>query len=515
MILVLLLIIPLLGGLLAWAVSQRSNRLCRCFSLIALFADLAVLVILSVQYASNRNEQWFAFVKWSWIPQLGVSFELGADGLSLLLLWLTVILGIFAVASSWSEIQERVGFFHFNLMLILVGIMGVFTALDLFLFYFFWELMLVPMYFLISIWGHENRVYASIKFFIFTQAGGLFMLLSIIALYFIHGRVTGVYTFDYNELLSTAGATTVSIWLMLGFFIAFAVKLPAVPFHTWLADAHTEAPTAGSVILAGLLLKTGAYGLLRFVLPLFPLPAQQIAPIAMVLGVIGILYGAILAFAQRDAKRLVAYTSISHLGFVLFGIFAGNLLSLQGAVIIILAHGLSTGGLFILVGILQERLNTRDMSKMGGLWASVPRMGGVGLFLALASLGLPGLGNFIGEFLVLAGTWRVSPVLTSIAAIGFILSAIYSLWFIQKVFHGPPVVSIVEPPQQEARQISDLGIREMAVMCLIMAGLIWLGLYPQPILNSAKPTLDAIQSKYVPVAEQTAGGEGSRTDVAH
>ena len=233
----------------------------------------------------------------------------------------------------------------------------------------------------------------------------------------------------------------------------------------------------------------------------------------MVLGVIGILYGAILAFAQRDAKRLVAYTSISHLGFVLLGVFAGNLLSLQGAVIIILAHGLSTGGLFIIVGILQERLGTRDMSRMGGLWSSVPRMGGVGLFLALASLGLPGLGNFIGEFLVLAGTWRVSPVLTSIASVGFILSAIYSLWFIQKVFHGPPVVSVVEP--QQARQIADLGIREMAMMCVIMAGLLWLGLYPQPILNSAKPTLDAIQSKYVPVAEQTAGGEGSRTDVAH
>jgi NADH-quinone oxidoreductase subunit M len=503
MILVLLLVIPLIAGLLALAVNKR---LCYWFSLAALFVDLIVLVILSVQYASSPSEQWFVFVKWSWIPQLGVSFELGIDGLSLLLLWLTVILGIFAIISSISEIQQRIGFFHFNLMLILAGIMGVFTALDLFLFYFFWELMLVPMYFLINIWGHENRVYASLKFFIFTQAGGLFMLLSILALYFIHGRVTGVYTFDYNELLSTAGASTVSIWIMLGFFLAFAVKLPAVPLHTWLPDAHTEAPTAGSVILAGLLLKTGAYGLFRFVLPLFPAPAQQIAPVAMVLGVIGILYGAMLAFAQRDAKRLVAYTSISHLGFVLFAVFAGNLLSLQGAVIIILAHGLSTGGLFILVGILQERLHTRDMSKMGGLWASVPRMGGVGLFLALASLGLPGLGNFVGEFLVLAGTWRVSPVLTCLAAIGFVLSAIYSLWFIQKVFHGPPVVSAVEP-QEQVRQITDLGLREMAMFCLIMVGLLWLGLFPQPILNSAKPTLDAIQSKYVSVAEQV--------DVAH
>jgi NADH-quinone oxidoreductase subunit M len=508
MILVLLLVIPLIGGLLAWAVSRQSKMSCRLFSLIALFVELALLAVLTLQYAGNRGEQWFAFVKWSWIPQLGISFELGADGLSLLLLWLTIVLGIFAITSSWSEIHERIGFFHFNLMLILVGIMGVFTALDLFLFYFFWELMLVPMYFMISIWGHENRVYASLKFFIFTQAGGLFMLLSILALYFIHGRITGVYTFDYNELLNTAGTTAVSIWLMLGFFLAFAVKLPAVPIHTWLPDAHTEAPTAGSVILAGLLLKTGAYGLLRFVLPLFPLPARQIAPIAMVLGVIGILYGAVLAFAQRDAKRLVAYTSISHLGFVLLGVFAGNLLSLQGAVIIILAHGLSTGGLFILVGILQERLHTRDMSKMGGLWASVPRMGGVGLFLALASLGLPGLGNFVGEFLVLAGTWRVSPVLTSIAAVGFVLSAIYSLWFIQKVFHGP---------QEQVRQIADLGLREMAVMCVIMAGLLWLGLFPQPILDSARSTLNAIQSKNLSgvATAKTDVSVAEQTDVTH
>jgi NADH-quinone oxidoreductase subunit M len=495
MILVLLLIIPLVGGALAWAVSRWDKNACRWLTLVTLFADMLVLAVLTSQFAANISQRWFAFVKWSWIPQLGISFELGADGLSLLLLWLTVLLGILSVACSWREIQKQVGFFHFNLMLIMVGIMGVFTALDLFLFYFFWELELIPMYFLIAIWGHENRVYASFKFFIFTQAAGLFMFISILALYFINGHASGVYTFDYEQLLNAPATAGASIWLMLGFFAAFAVKLPVVPIHTWLPDAHTEAPTAGSVILAGLLLKTGAYGMLRFVVPLFTKASQEIAPAAMILGVIGVLYGAILAFGQRDVKRLVAYTSVSHLGFVLLGIFAGNMLSLQGAMIIILAHGLSTGGLFILVGALQERLGTRDMNLMGGLWSAVPRMGGVGLFLAIASLGLPGLGNFVGEFLVLLGSWQVNPALTAIASLGFIFSTIYSLWLIQKVFHG-------SPDQQRREQIPDFGLREMAVMCFVMAGILWLGLYPQPIIDTAKQSLEAVQVKFISSAEK-------------
>jgi NADH-quinone oxidoreductase subunit M len=346
--------------------------------------------------------------------------------------------------------------------------------------------MLVPMYFLIALWGHENRVYAAVKFFLFTQLSGLLMLIAIVALYFIHGSATGTYTFDYPQLLGTSMAPSTALWLMLGFAVAFAVKLPAVPFHTWLPDAHTEAPTAGSVILAGLLLKTGAYGLLRFVLPLFPTASREFASFAMILGVVGILYGAILAFAQTDLKRLVAYTSVSHMGFVLLGVFAGNDLALQGAVIQMICHGISTGALFILVGALQERIHTRDIGRMGGLWAAVPRMGGVGLLFALASLGLPGLGNFVGEFLILLGVYQKSVSLSALAAVGLVPATIYSLWLVQAVFHGGT---------RQAWELSDLSAREMAMMTALIAALVWLGLYPQPVLSTAEHALNRLESR--------------------
>jgi NADH-quinone oxidoreductase subunit M len=477
MIIVWLLLITVLGGLLAWLLS-------RWLALAALFIDTVLLTYFWMANYST-SKLWLSSLTLPWIQRFGISFTVGMDGLSLLLVFLTIFLGIISVATSWTQIQHRVGFFHFNLMLILAGIIGVFTSLDLFLFYFFWELMLVPMYFLISIWGHENRTYAAIKFFIFTQASGLFMLLGILGLYFIHGRVSGVYTFDYFELIGTNLSSTVAMWLTLGFIIAFAVKLPVVPVHTWLPDAHTQAPTAGSVILAGLLLKTGAYGFIRFVIPLFPTSAAAITPIMMIIAVIGIIYGAILAFAQTDLKRLVAYTSISHLGFALLGIFAWNTLALQGAVIVLLAHGLSTGALFVLVGVLDERLHSRDMSKMGGLWALMPRMGSVGMFFALASLGLPGLANFVGEFLVLLGAYRVSPVLTILAATGFIFSTIYSLWIVQRVFHGEC--------KFEKDQLQDLNFREAVVFAPMIVGILWLGIYPRPVLDTAKPALETLQ----------------------
>jgi NADH-quinone oxidoreductase subunit M len=396
---------------------------------------------------------------------------------------LTSLLGILAVLCSWNEIRDKTGFYFFNLLWTLAGIAGVFVAMDLFLFYFFWEVMLVPMYFLIAIWGDFNRRYAAYKFFIFTQTGGLLMLLSILALYFIHGQQnSGYYTFDYFALLNTAMSNDATArWVMLGFLIAFVIKLPMVPLHNWLPDAHSEAPTAGSLILAGLLLKTGAYGIIRFVLPLFPVAAAGIAWWAMLLGVIGIIYGALLAYAQTDLKRLIAYTSVSHMGFVLLGVFAFRQMALQGVVMQLLTHGVSTGALFVLAGMLKERLHTRDINQMGGLWTAMPHMGGLAMVFIMASLGLPLLGNFIAEFLILLGAFEVSPVLSVIASFGLVLSALYSLRIMQKVFFGQ-IQTITDPP-------ADISAREWIIMASLTAAIVFLGLFPQPVFNIIQGTL--------------------------
>jgi NADH-quinone oxidoreductase subunit M len=493
MILVWLMIVPTAAGLLAWLMGRRHAGWSRWISLIALAINLilalAVLMRSADRLTITPGGPWLAEINLAWIPQLGIRFHLAVDGLSLVLVLLTAFLGMTAVGSAWTEIKERVGFFYFNLMWVLAGITGVFLALDLFLFYFFWEMMLVPMYFIIAVWGHENRIYAAVKFFLFTQISGLLMLLAIIGLYFVHGQNTGVYTFDYRQLLGTAMSETAAMWLMLGFLIAFLVKLPAAPVHTWLPDAHTEAPTPGSVILAGLLLKTGAYGLLRFVVPLFPQAAIDFAPVAMVLAIIGILYGALLAFSQTDLKRLVAYTSVSHMGFVLLGVFVWNELALQGVVLQILCHGISTGALFILVGAVQERIHSRDMRHMGGLWAAMPRLAGVAMVFALASLGLPGLGNFVGEMLILFGTYGASPAAAVMATLGLIAATVYALWMIQAAFHGP---------DKEGWKLSDLSGREAVVMGAMIAAILWLGLYPQPVFKTVTPVLQRLEQTATP-----------------
>ena len=511
MILPLLILIPLVGGLLCWQSERLGAGAPRW---IAFFSMLAVTLLgLQLWWQGDYSLQASAGNRWQeefmlpWIPRFGISFHLGLDGLSLLMILLTGGLGLAAVVCSWREIQKYVGFFYMNLLWNLAGVIGVFLALDLFLFFFFWEMMLVPMYFLIALWGHSSRVdgkgriYAANKFFIFTQASGLLLLISILLLVFLNYFTNNTLSFDYDVLLN-AKLNIQPQWqmlLMLGFFISFAVKLPVVPLHSWLPDAHAQAPTAGSVDLAGILLKTAAYGMLRFAIPLFPEASQQFAPVAMWLGVLGIFYGAVMACAQTDIKRLIAYTSVSHMGFVLIGIYAGTLVSLQGVVIQMLAHGISAGALFILCGELYERLHTRDLREMGGLWSRIAWLPAITLFFAAASLGLPGLGNFVGEFLILLGSYQQYPVIVAVATIGLVFAVVYSLRLMQKAFYG--TAAKLDPHAAQPAMIEALTAREFGLLLLLMAALLFLGLYPQPILNLSEAPMQLVAHLYTVVAE--------------
>lgn len=489
MILVWMIVVLLAGGAICWLVAQRDQLICRWIALIAVITAFSIPLI----WFFNNNpiitpgNNWLIHYQVNWIPAYGISFHLAMDGLSFLLLMLTFLLGTLAVLCSWNEVREKTGFYFFNLLWTLAGIAGVFVAMDLFLFYFFWEVMLVPMYFLIAIWGDFNRRYAAYKFFLFTQTGGLLMLLSILALYFIHAQQTGNYSFDYFTLLNTTLNGSTARWIMMGFMIAFVIKLPMVPLHSWLPDAHSEAPTAGSLILAGLLLKTGAYGIMRFVLPMFPQASADIRWLAMLLGVIGIVYGALLAYAQTDLKRLIAYTSVSHMGFVLLGVFASKEIALQGVVMQLMTHGVSTGALFVMAGMLKERLHTRDINQMGGMWTAMPHMGAMAMLFVMASLGLPFLGNFIAEFMILISTFTISPVLTIIASVGLVLSALYSLRLMQKVFLGQ-LQTVTEPP-------ADLSAREWVIVGALTAAIVILGLYPQPVINMVSGVITGIAER--------------------
>tara|TARA_B110000444_G_scaffold103848_1_gene98038 strand:+ start:6390 stop:7904 length:1515 start_codon:yes stop_codon:yes gene_type:complete len=492
MLMINLILILLVGGIIAIFSERLGESVPRKVALAVIIIDLVYfLTILLLEPQLNLLQiptpdnpgTWLMHYSAQWIPSFGIKIEFGLDGLSMLMVILTLILGAIAVSSSWTDIKLKHGFFEANLLWTLAGVLGVFMALDLFLFFLFWEVMLIPMYFMIAIWGHENRSYAAMKFFIFTQASGLLMLVSTLALVLFNFNDTGIWTFSYFDLLDNKISSQASFWLMLGFFVAFVVKLPGFPFHTWLPDAHTQAPTAGSVILAGILLKTGAYGLIRFAVPLFPEASKEFAPIALWLGAAGVIYGAVLAFSQTDFKRLVAYSSVSHMGFVLLGVYAWNILALQGAVMQMIAHGFSTAALFMIAGSLQERLHTRDMRKMSGLWQNMPRMGAIAMFFVVASLGLPGLGNFVAEFLVLIGLFQVDRFLTIIAALGLITGAAYSLILMQKSFQGEP---------DQTRQLLDFGTREMLTMTVMIIALIILGIYPQPILDVSRPVIESL-----------------------
>lgn len=496
MILCWLLFVPFIGGLLCWQLERRHapSQLPRWIALLTmlLVVVLALWLWLTGDFtltgAIGDSPTWAREVRAGWIERFGISFHLALDGLSLIMITLTGFLGVLAVVCSWKEITNRVGFFHLNLLWIIGGVVGVFLAVDLFLFFFFWEMMLVPMFFLIALWGHSGskgntRIGAAIKFFIYTQASGLLMLVSILGLVFAHYSQTGVFTFDYAVLRSAPLSGTLSYVLMLGFFIAFAVKLPVVPMHGWLPDAHAQAPTAGSVDLAGILLKTAAYGMMRFAIPLFPEASAQFAPIAMALGLIGIYYGALLAYAQTDIKRLIACSSISHMGFVLIGIYSGSLLALQGVIVLMIAHAFSAAGLFIMSGQLYERIHTRNMPEMGGLFGRIGALPGFGLAFVMASLGMPGTANFIGEFLILFGTFGRSPWVVVIASGGLVLAAIYSLVLMHRVYWGTP--------RSEA-SLGGLDPREYCMLLLLLVLTLWVGLYPNTVLDISQTAMSEI-----------------------
>ncbi|WP_110707128.1 NADH-quinone oxidoreductase subunit M [Salinicola lusitanus] len=508
MTLVWLILIPFIGGLLCWQAERFGDQAPRWIALGTMLLELVMVLGLWVSSdfqlpAEGAASVWTLEWQADWIPRFGIQLHLAIDGLSLLMIALTGLLGAMAVVCSWKEIVRRVGFFHLNLLWILGGVVGVFLAIDLFLFFLFWEMMLVPMYFLIALWGHSgsqgsSRIGAATKFFIYTQASGLLMLIAILGLVFAHHGATGEYTFAYADLLNTPLSETTAWWLMLGFFVAFAVKLPVVPLHGWLPDAHAQAPTAGSVDLAGILLKTAAYGMLRFALPLFPEASQAFAPVAMTLGLIGIFYGAILACGQQDLKRLIAYTSISHMGFVLIGIYAGTELALQGVVALMVAHAFSAAGLFILSGQLYERLHTRDMRQMGGLWGRIRGLPGFALVFVAASLGLPGTANFVGEFMVMFGAFGVAPWVVVIASAGLILAAVYSLFIMQRVYYGPPV---------EETPLAGLDRRETILLFGIVALVVFFGIYPQPLLDTSAGAMQVVQQSVQQAAAMTGGAQ--------
>ncbi|HEY3119778.1 MAG TPA: NADH-quinone oxidoreductase subunit M [Vicinamibacteria bacterium] len=446
------------------------------------FGVLGFLVSLPLWFWFDRTAVGFQFNEiHPWIPAIGVQYFFGADGISVLLILLTTLLGAIAILSSWSAITYRVRTYYVFLLLLQTGMLGVFCALDVFLFYVFWEVMLVPMYFLIGIWGSERRLYAAIKFFLYTLVGSVVMLLGILALYFRSQAIPGLEatgTFDIRQWYAMASSLPLDFqkWVFLAFFLGFAIKVPMFPFHTWLPDAHVEAPTAGSVILAGVLLKMGTYGFIRFSLPLLPEATVRAVPWMVTLSIIGIVYAGLVTLVQKDMKKLIAYSSVSHLGFCMLGMFALNPLGLEGSVLQMVNHGLSTGGLFLIVGILYERRHTKAIAEFGGLAHVMPVYATFTLIIFLASMGLPLLNGFIGEFLILQGAYSANKVWAYWAVSGVVLGAAYLLWLYQRVFWG-------NVTREENRHLPDLNVRELVTLSPLVALCFWIGIYPKPFLD--------------------------------
>ena len=483
--------LPALGALIiALFVPKTNENAIKLVANAVALVDFALSLVL-LQGFEIATTQLQHVTKVSWIPQLGIEYFIGIDGISLLLVILTTGLGFIAVLSSWTYIQERLKEYYAILLLLQTGILGVFVSFDFFLFYVFWEVMLVPMYFLIGIWGDKNRLYAAIKFFLYTLFGSVLMLLGIIALYLANAAETGVYTFNILEFYRLTLSPDLQWWIFLAFFLGFAIKVPMFPFHTWLPDAHVQAPTAGSVILAGVLLKMGTYGFIRLSLPILPDATRQFVPMIAVLSIIAIIYGGLVALMQKDWKSLVAYSSVSHMGFITLGIFMLNPVALQGGIFQMLAHGVATGGLFLIVGLIYERMHTKEIARFSGLAQVMPVYATMFAIIAFASLGMPTLNGFIGEFLILAGTFQESHQYAFFAVWAVVLAAAYLLWLYQRVMLG-------EVKDDEIAGLKDLNLRESMTLIPLVIMAIVMGIYPKPFLKMIEEPVNAIIERVRP-----------------
>ncbi len=484
-------LLPLVGAFVVLVFCTRNaEKAIRWITLFFMTLTFLVSLVVFNRYDPRTNQTMQLIEQAAWLPEYGIEYKVGVDGMSLLLFMLTTFLGPIGIACSWRSIDKKVKEFHIAMLLLQTAMLGAFVALNLFLFYIFWEAMLIPMYFIIGIWGGPRRIYAAVKFFLYTLVGSLLMLVAILYIYFEHHQQFGFYSFDLFDLYRVHVGLGAEKLLYLAFGLSFAIKVPMFPFHTWLPDAHVEAPTAGSVILAGVLLKMGTYGFLRFSIPLFPAAHEVFFPLVAVLALIGIIYGALVSMVQPDLKKLVAFSSVSHLGFVMLGLAVRTVQGVEGSVLQMVNHGLSTGALFLIVGMIYERRHTRMIADFGGLSRVMPVFATFFMIVTLSSIGLPGLNGFVGEFLILAGTFKHHPLMAACAASGVIFAAVYMLWMFKRVMFGP-----VDKSANEALKGDDLTAREVAILVPIVVLIVWIGIYPQTFLRKMDTSVDAFLAR--------------------